>query len=580
MNKYYTYPNIELWQNEKWADKVPPLAKLLLYMEETNEIKDSDYEPSYDASGDLKQHPLYRTKTNGIDDPQVVKELSEMGLFFRCTSQGRGQYGPRSWMCVCPQQAIDDWHKLPSITIFQKEDVTTPLWTMRALKRQWDIVEEIAKKKDFILFIIVDLDPSYDLIFFNIMQEYSVLYPCDIDHFYLDVRPVLEKGNLRDVPGFTYADEDGNEIDPDSAVFPFTALQIPVLNMKGRWGNCDSLTRGLVMTHGMNKGRFDQEWLIHSEMGKAMAEDMLLEYKYSTVEDPAFIAEMEAKGLVYKICHNDRGERYLMLIPRQQYEEKTKLPVVLVLQEVYPGNEHLAVTAHSYCGQWLEIAAQGECAVIFFVLEDIVSNDRAIDIIRENAEEYHFDMTRIYATGHSHDGYFTYAMANRNPNFFAAIAVLGMGLTPVGMDDVPDYSRNDPIYEYDLPVICQAGLCESRFPVDEEDKKGRWVEEWTCAFRNYHIPGRTPERILASFDSKDYTERTTCLAGDRFQTLWAEGIEHYIVDFYNEAGKDHLRVVRDQNMPHTVTPFMTTLSWDFMRRFARDLNTKEVLELF
>jgi len=33
------------------------------------------------------------------------------------------------------------------------------------------------------------------------------------------------------------------------------------------------------------------------------------------------------------------------------------------------------------------------------------------------------------------------------------------------------------------------------------------------------------------------------------------------------------------NMPHTPTPTMSQLSWAFMRQFARNLETGEIIEL-
>ncbi|MCC8100963.1 MAG: hypothetical protein LIP11_01425 [Clostridiales bacterium] len=590
MNKYYSYPNIDLWKTENWTDKVAPLSHLIEYMQEISTIEPSDYVPSYEfTEGRLHEHPLFREKTHGIDDPAVVKEINDMGLVYNCTGQGwklvddphRGKVKfERCWFLTAPQEAVENWTKLPTYIAFDCEDEFDPRWTMRAVKRFWDLIELQAKKRDFIIAVLVSETPVYDKIYFNIMQEFSVLYPCDIEHFYLDVSKALEKGPLKNVPGFVWEDSNGTAGDPDQAIEYFSDFQLPVLNITGRWGNGDSLERGLVVTFQMNEGRFDREWLIHSEVGKRMAQDMLYEYKYNTVLDPALRKEMEEKGFIFEIKYNRFGDRYLMLLPRQAVEEKKQLPLVLILQEVYGGNEHLAISAFSYCGEWLEIAAQGECALMIYVLEDIESNDRAVEMVRQEAGNYPIDLSRVYVTGHSHDGYFTYAFVNRNPDFVTAIAVLGMGVCPAGMNAAPDYSAVHNIANYDIPLVNIMGLCESNFPVDEEDKKTRWVDTWKQVFRNFHIPNKTTEDILAAFESEDYTQRTTCLAGDRFQTLWADGVEHYIVDFMNEEGKNHLRVIRQQNMPHTITPFMCNLSWDFLRRFRRDPETKKIVELY
>ena len=160
------------------------------------------------------------------------------------------------------------------------------------------------------------------------------------------MKRILKKTALRDVEGFSFRAADGTPLDPDAAVEPFGALRIPVLNVAGNWGNGDSLERGLIMTYAMNEGRFDRDRLVRSQLGRQMAEDMRYEYKYDRVEDPALIAEMEEKGLVYSVRYNELNERYIVAAPREAVESGTKLPVVLILQEVYGGNEHLAVTAN------------------------------------------------------------------------------------------------------------------------------------------------------------------------------------------------------------------------------------------
>lgn len=582
MNKYYSYPNIEYWKTENWADKMAPLHRLIEYIMETNKILPSDYQPSYDDSGDLKKHPLYREKTHGIDDPAVVKDLNDAGLYYLCTGQGgRAPIGERCWFAICPQSAVDNWTKLPCLIDFDREDERDPRWTMRAVKRYQKEIDLLKKNMDFVLIVLIDEDIDYDNIFFNILQEISTLFPCDLDHFYMNVSRVLNQGmQLKEVPGFKWVDLDGNEEDPDEKIEKFSELEIPVLNLKGHWGNGDSLARSLIMIHAMNEGKFNREWLVHSEVGKRMAQDLLIDYNYKFVEDPGLIKEMEERGLVYQVRYTQLGDRYIVAAPRQQVEENTMLPVVLVLQEVYPGNEHLAVTANTYAGEWLEIAAQGECIVIFFVLEDIVSNDRGVDIVKKTAEEFPIDLTRVYVTGHSHDGYFTYAFANRNPDFVTAIATLGMSECPFGMNEKADYTKPHNIRNYDIPEVNITGLWESRFPANEEEKLNVWLPKWKFTLDNFNIPPKSDEEILGAFESKDYVQRTTCMPGDRFSVLWADGIEHYFVDFINKEGKIHFRVIRQQNMPHSINPMMCSLSWDFLRRFRRDPDTKEIIELF
>ena len=451
---------------------------------------------------------------------------------------------------------------------------------MRAGKRYEKYIDLAALRQDFIFAVLVNEKPGYDKVYFNIMQEFSVLFPCDVDRFYLDVTVAAAYGKLSQVEGFRYTDRSGAALDPDGAIEDFLGTGIPVLDISGRWGNCDSLERGLVVTYDMNEGRFDRERFIHSGVGKRMARDMLYEYRYDTVEDPRFQKEMEDKGFVYEVARDEYGDRYIVAFPREAYETRKPVPLVMVLQEVYGGNEHLAVTAHSYLGEWLEIAAQGECGLLYYVMENNDTNERIIEIARRCAERYPFDLTRVYATGHSHDGYFAFELANRHPDFITAIALLGSAPAPKAMNARWDYSLRHELMDRDMPTVVINAMWEGNPPADRQDMLERFMPQWEYFFKVHRIPPRSAERYLAVFESAEYAERMTCLPGDRFSTLWSDGIEHYIVDFRNVEGKEHLRVIRQENMPHTVTPMMCTLSWDFLRRFRLDPETGRIRELF
>ena len=59
-----------------------------------------------------------------------------------------------------------------------------------------------------------------------------------------------------------------------------------------------------------------------------------------------------------------------------------------------------------------------------------------------------------------------------------------------------------------------------------------------------------------------------------------DGCECYIAEVKNFAGKKRLRLVTLENLLHMPAPQMPALAWDFVRRFARDLETGEVIELY
>jgi len=67
---------------------------------------------------------------------------------------------------------------------------------------------------------------------------------------------------------------------------------------------------------------------------------------------------------------------------------------------------------------------------------------------------------------------------------------------------------------------------------------------------------------------------------DRSSVRILDGFRHYIGDVRDTNGHYYLRMVGHENMPHLPTPAMLNLAWEFMSRFARNLNTGEIRELW
>jgi hypothetical protein len=81
-------------------------------------------------------------------------------------------------------------------------------------------------------------------------------------------------------------------------------------------------------------------------------------------------------------------------------------------------------------------------------------------------------------------------------------------------------------------------------------------------------------------ESGNLVERKLGVPVDEGRVLWLDGFEHYIGDYINEDGKRWLRMVRIDNMPHTVTASMLTMAWSFLRRFARDPQSGKIIERY
>lgn len=582
MNRYYNYPHKELWNGERWRSKVSHMDGLAQWLGEHVPKDERLYK--HRPVEDPKSDPDYRPKTESLDDHEVIEHWAEKGIRMTVLSQG----GKR-WVAMVPEKAMADREhvKLPALVVFHKEDYKDPWWAMRTVSYYREYNEELARTKDHMIVYLVAEGADKDRIYLNILQEAFILYPADLDRVFIDVSEILKAGvSMSDITGFTYFDKSGSEADPDKAVEHFGALGVPVINVGNHWGNRDSLARGLVMEYAMNEGIFDREWYINSATGKKMAEGLEMEYRFDSVFDQGFKEYWSDRGLSFEV-HEYRGERYMTMTPLCAKEEPDKkLPLLLCLQEVYPGNEHLAVASMSYFYEAMDIAAQGECIILFFVLEDPDSNDLAVDILKETERQYPIDQERIYVTGHSHDGGFARIFAYRHPDIVAALATLGNGpgLTssketgnPVGGtedDQLEELSR------IQMPVINIGGEREYAKPKPGTEAFRNFVRGWQRRLAVCRCMPKTAEEIEAAGESADIVERRMGLPFTDTEVLWMDGFEHYIGDLVNAEGRKWTRMVYIDNSPHTVTASMLTLAWSFMRRFARDTNTGDTIELY
>lgn len=576
MEYRYDYLQRAIWYNDAWSEANGAADPLLQWI---GGHMESFPLSSYNGrNSDPTSHPFYKQKTNAVDLPEVSRYWAERGIRYTSLEQGC-----KHWISMLPEQAIAQGAKLKVLVVLHKEDCAQAWWAMDTLAKRHNYNEIAAKRQDTLVLYLVADGPDSDRIFGNILQEAFCLYPVNLEEVYLDVSPVFEMGSkLSAIDGFLWTAKDGTVVDPDSMVEEFEG--IPVLNISGRWGSKDSLARSLIMNHAMNRGLFDTERLICSVTGEKLAKAFQLEKDYQTIYDERYRDYWNQVGLQFDI-NESFGRRWLMYAPREQIESREKLPLVLAMQEVYRGNEHLAVTAAAYFHEYLMLAAQGECMVLFFALEDPDSNDLLEAIAEQAMQRYPVDASRVYVTGHSHDGWFARRFAYRHPRMIAALATMG---NCVGLPN-PKHIGNDimgvsdeeleQMSVIDMPTININGAAErfSRYP-DTLQERLRWAEDWQRRLKASRCPNVATAQLLKVQESPHKAERAVGICGDRAFDFWLDGFEHYIVDVRNCDGNYHLRIAASENMPHTVTPCMIDISWSYLRSFARDLQTGQVIE--
>jgi hypothetical protein len=572
-----------MWQDEKWTGRLSSIDWLIQWIQKEDRIH-MEHKYDFPEISDPESLPGYQAKAGSVDIPEAAAFWKDKGFHFHSLEQGR-----KHWISMIPQAAYEQkTKKFKVLIVLHQMSFDDPWWAMKTLEDYASYNETFAKSQDTILLYLISEGPDLDRIYGNILQEACVLYPANLDEVYLDISLVLRrKQKLKDIKGCIYLKNGKTPSDPDENTEKIGALGIDVLNISGQWGSRDSLTRCLIMNHKMNEGWFDRNALVHSYAGKEMMEGILLEYQYDDVYHPEFRKYWDDMGLLFEV-HDTQGRRWTSMIPKCGAENPQKeLPLVLIMQEVYRGNEHLALTAHSYFYRYCEIAAQGECILVFFALEDPDSNDLLTGITKEAFSLYPCDRSRVYITGHSHDSWFARHFAYRHPDMVTALAILGYpyGIqtpeetgNPVG--SVSEVQLEDMI-KVDMPLVIVNGLNEaaSHIPENLGDYE-RWAKNWQRRLKAARCPIPAIEQIRAARQSTIKAVRMLGLPGDRGETFFSGGFEHHIVDILNNEGKCHLRIAASENMPHTVTPVMIDISYSFLRRFTRNRETGKITELY
>ena len=590
MNNYYQFDNIALWDEALWGSRISSIYPLVQWLGENEKVDPAPYSsPAGGLYGEgCRILPYYDKKTNCVSIPEVVKYWNDRGVHYERRSQGG-----LAWLIMCPTKCLEDYgKKLKTLVVMHRENLLDPYWAMKTLDKYRRYNEMVAEDQDLVIVYICSNGPDVNRVYVNILQEAYVFVPGDTKEVYFDVSAVYENGaRIADIPDFQYTDAGGAPVaDPDSCVIRLGKVRIPVLDITGRWENRCSLSRDQISKPNWSCEGFDLSRIIHSDTGRRIAEGMALEYRYDTVEDPGFIAYWDRMGLKYEI-HDTKLRRWTSCVPKGTLEDGKKIPAICVMQEVNRANEHLAVTEASYFYEYFRIAAQGECILINFVLEDSDGNELLADILEEAMAMYPIDPSRVYISGHSHNGHYALEFASRHPRLIAAVTTFGnppglqnSGITPM----TPE--REAMFSQVDMPVIILNGCKESGHlypllstytnaygvPVNVDER----IADWQMRLRVSNCPAKTAEEIRAAADSDNHAMRMLGIPGDRGETLWLGGLEVYIVDVRNNNGKYHLRVVGEENMPHNTSPVQQELSWSFMRRFARDPETGETIELY
>lgn len=550
MNPSYRYDLIDLWSQDAWRGReadMQPLVELLA-------------KRLFDARGAGRVSPyagradgVWDAKTNARLLPAFMEKQKRRGL--TCTVKNIGFV---SWIVAAPEGYAPDARVLLT---FHSADTKDPFWAMDTLDA-YENINEAAAKNGFVAVYFVLSAPFCGGIFGDILLELSSLWRLNLTKLYLNAAALSRE---------------------DIGVSSFVASDcfgIPVLDVTDRW-QARVGHQFIVGNLNKNNPAFDLEKLIHSELGKQMAEGMYLEHTYRGWDDPALLQRFTKSGLLLEE-NRTAGENWLIARPAAQ---DRPLPLLICMKEVRAVSRFQSLTALQFYYRHLELAANGQCLLLFFALESPEDNELLCKILAAAEKQYLLDPTRFYITGQSHNGHLALEFARRHPERIAAVATLndrhGIGSPNYSVDSVPVTDEMiEDFRKHDLPLINICGEIENVFPHTAPGTPAydQAIDAFRRRLRAFRCPDKSAAEIAASRVSPNISIRENGVPADRTEILYSMGFHAYIADIQNGDGRWHLRFVTLENLPHMISPQMAELSWSFLSRFSRDKKTGAILE--
>ena len=588
INQNYTYEDMKLWDSASWKEKASCITPLARYIED---YADRNFRRSEktEVPGDLVPEP----RTKAVLYPSFKEYWDSRSMFYSCNTMMDVR-----WIGMVPT-GVDKSADMDILLTLHVADIFDPAWAMDTMETYKDYNEYAADHGMTAIYIVTDKVDPEDM-YIRIMNEAAALFHIGYRRVFLNLLALKEGGTkLSQIPGFTLLDKDRNPVpDPDKEVSYLPGLDTPLLEITDTWADGYSMLQQLLAGDRYSNTQFDRERFVKSKMGMHVAEGLRLEYDFFDSNDPGVKQYFDERGLDFAY-HTYQGENWVSIVPQKVVPE-TKLPVVCLFTEVnYRANKHLGLTSFAYFYEFTKIAAQGDCMLIEFALETPQDNDLLSEILEEAAKEYPLDRERVYVVGHSHNGHYALAYARRHPDEVAGCVQMGDDIGIAAPQFIGTYfqisdEELERMSHIEMPIMEISGECEhsSFIPLNTDApffRQGyqnnlatldRRIDTWQRRLKLMNCPEKTAEEIIATRQSSDYVIRRTGIPADSTQVLFLDGAEFLIADVKNKNGKNLLRIGISGNTCHLVTAPMQDMAWSFLRRFARNRETGELIELF
>lgn len=324
--------------------------------------------------------------------------------------------------------------------------------------------------------------------------------------------------------------------------------------------------------HGNSSYDFDR--FVNSEFGEIYAKYANLAVTYRDNMDEGLLAHWREAGMDKTLVRpegaEDNQQDYYVYTPVDM-DATAQYPLVIVNH----GRGANARVCESF--GWIELAGREK---LILVMAENTEPANLHDILDQVKAAYPVDASRVYATGTSQGGMHSKQFAGLYPNEVAAIAPMNVSFAFLDGED----GDAQALATVGMPMLFVAGTADVYCPLPVRAAGGSMgsFDGWNTlvkmqGFEEYAI---TAEKSAALLDgTTDLLEYYTGLRLPEADVHSYVNNRTFQVNFTGEDGVTRLSLVIEENGSHEPLGYDAQFAWDFLKNFARDTQTGELIVL-
>ena len=330
-----------------------------------------------------------------------------------------------------------------------------------------------------------------------------------------------------------------------------------------------------LKSHGNTS--YDFEHFVNSEFGEIYARYAHLGATYPDNMDENLLAYWREIGMEKTLVRpegaEDNQQDYYVYTPVDM-DAAAQYPLVIVNH----GGGANARSCESF--GWIDVAAQEKLILVMAEDTEAESLRRILDEVKA---AYPVDESRVYLTGSSQGARRSKKFAGLYPNEIAAIAPMN---APFAFFDGDGDAQQ--LAALKMPIIITTGSADKYYilPVHEEGNDAASSHGSFEGWNTLVTMQGFEEYVITAEESAALLEQTTNLLEHYTGLRLPEAIVYnhinnrtFQCNFTNGDGVTMLSLVIEENGSHDPIGYDAQISWDYMKQFARDTQTGELIVL-